>query len=127
VARPQHRALLAQGISLRNAGIPRSRRALRRARRNGDLHRDRRLVHGELVAASLAVNYERGVIRPAMTAEAEQIARIINAAFEIEREFRRGERTSASAIRDLIERGLVLVAEHDGRLLGAVEVRVAGR
>jgi ribosomal protein S18 acetylase RimI-like enzyme len=66
------------------------------------------------------------VIRWAKEAEAGQIARIINAAFEIEREFRQGERTSASEIRGLIERGSLLVAERDGQLIGAVEVRAAG-
>ena len=66
------------------------------------------------------------VIRWANGVEAEQIARIINAAFEIERELRKGDRTSASRIRDLIERRAVLVAENDGRLIGAVEVRVDG-
>jgi ribosomal protein S18 acetylase RimI-like enzyme len=66
------------------------------------------------------------MIRWARPVEAEQIARIINVAFEIEREFRQGERTSASGIRELIERGSVLVAEDEGRLIGAVEVRVTG-
>jgi hypothetical protein len=36
----------------------------------------------------------RFAIRPALESEVEEIARIINAAFEVEREFRRGERTS---------------------------------
>jgi len=66
------------------------------------------------------------MIRWAREVEAGQIARIINAAFEIEREFRRGERTSVPEIRELIERRSLLVAERDGQLVGAVEVRVAG-
>jgi ribosomal protein S18 acetylase RimI-like enzyme len=66
------------------------------------------------------------MIRWAKEAEAGQVAGIINAAFEIEREFRQGERTSASELRDLIKRQSLLVAERDGRLIGAVEVRVAG-
>jgi ribosomal protein S18 acetylase RimI-like enzyme len=66
------------------------------------------------------------VIRQAKEEESEEIARIINVAFEIEREFRQGERTSASEIRDLIGRGSLLVADHDGRLIGAIEVRVRG-
>ena len=66
------------------------------------------------------------VIRWASEAEAGQIARIINVAFEIEREFRQGERTSASEIRELIERESLLVAERDGQLIGAVKVRVTG-
>jgi len=68
----------------------------------------------------------RPAIRRASEAEAEEIARIINAAFEIEREFRRGERTSAQEIRASIARGEVLVAEEAGRLLGAIEVRIDG-
>jgi len=66
------------------------------------------------------------MIRWAKEGEAEQIAGIINAAFEVEREFRQGERTSVSGIRELIERESLLVAERDGALIGAVEVRVAG-
>jgi ribosomal protein S18 acetylase RimI-like enzyme len=66
------------------------------------------------------------MIRWAKEAEAGQVAGIINAAFEIEREFRQGERTSASEIRELIKRQSLLVAERDGRLIGAVEVRVTG-
>lgn len=65
-------------------------------------------------------------IRLAVEAEAEEIARIINAAFEIEREFRRGERTSAKEIRELIAREEVVVAEEGGRVLGAIEVRIDG-
>jgi ribosomal protein S18 acetylase RimI-like enzyme len=66
------------------------------------------------------------MIRRARETEADQIARIINAAFEIEREFRRGERTSAAGIRKLMERETFLVAEQGGRLVGAVEVRISG-
>ncbi len=66
------------------------------------------------------------MIRLGTAAEADEIARIINAAFEIEREFRQGERTSASEIRKLMNRETFLVAEQRGRLIGAVEVRVDG-
>jgi len=68
----------------------------------------------------------RAAIRRALEREAEEIARIINAAFEVEREFRRGERTSVQEIRALIGRDEVLVAEANGRLLGAIEVRIEG-
>src|SRR5690349_24838988 len=68
----------------------------------------------------------RPAIRPGLESEAEEIARIINSAFEIEREFRHGERTSGRQVRGLIGRGEVLVAEEDGLLLGAVEVRMDG-
>ena len=68
----------------------------------------------------------RLAIRPALEAEAEQVACIINAAFEIEREFRHGERTSAHQIRALIGRDEVLVAEEAERLVGAIQVRIDG-
>jgi ribosomal protein S18 acetylase RimI-like enzyme len=64
------------------------------------------------------------MIRLATAAEADEIARIINAAFEIEREFRQGERTSGSEIRRLMNRETFLVVEQMGRLIGVVEVRV---
>src|SRR5437899_1154365 len=41
-------------------------------------------------------------IRRATASDADEIARIINAAFEMEREFRRGERTSPSEVRTSI-------------------------
>ena len=66
------------------------------------------------------------MIRRATDGEAEEIARIINVAFEIEREFRQGDRTSASEIRAQMVRETFLVAEQMGRLIGAVEVRVEG-
>jgi ribosomal protein S18 acetylase RimI-like enzyme len=67
-------------------------------------------------------------IRPATASDADDIARIINAAFEIEREFRRGERTSPSDVLTSIStrHEIFFVAEEDGRLVGAVEVRVDG-
>lgn len=66
------------------------------------------------------------MIRQATEADAEEVARIINAAFEIEREFRQGDRTSGSEIHKLMQRETFLVAEHAGRLIGAVQVRVDG-
>ena len=65
-------------------------------------------------------------IRRATEPDADEIARIINAAFEIEREFRRGERTSPSEILTSMTDEIFLVAEGGGRLVGAVEVRVEG-
>src|SRR3989454_10811898 len=67
-------------------------------------------------------------IRQATASDADEIARIINAAFEIEREFRRGERTSPSEVLTSIseKHGIFLVAGDEGRLVGAVEVRVEG-
>jgi len=67
-------------------------------------------------------------IRQATASDADEIARIINAAFEIEREFRRGERTSPSEVLTSMSRNheIFLVAEEGDRLTGAVEVRVDG-
>jgi ribosomal protein S18 acetylase RimI-like enzyme len=68
------------------------------------------------------------VIRRADIRDASGIARIINAAFEVEREFRQGERTSAAEIAKLLERDVffVAVAEDSGRLAGAVHTSVDG-
>jgi GNAT superfamily N-acetyltransferase len=73
-----------------------------------------------------ASGYRPSVIRRAEEREAGEIARIINAAFEVEREFRQGARTSPAEISRLIERDVVLVAEEDGRLTGAVHTVVDG-
>jgi ribosomal protein S18 acetylase RimI-like enzyme len=59
-------------------------------------------------------------------ADVDAIVRIVNAAFEIEREFREGDRTSAADIRLLMVRETFLVAADAGTLVGAVEVRVDG-
>src|SRR5258707_4106834 len=66
------------------------------------------------------------MIRLATAAEADEIARIINAAFEIEREFRQGDRTSPSEIRKLMSRETFLVVEQMGQLIAVVQVRVEG-
>ena len=67
-------------------------------------------------------------IGQATALDAGEIARIINAAFEIEQEFRRGERTSSPEVLTSIsmQHEIFLVAEDGGRLVGAVEVRVDG-
>jgi len=67
-------------------------------------------------------------IRQATASDADEIARVINAAFEIEREFRRGERTSPAEVLTTMSRNheIFLVAEEGGRLVAAVEVRVDG-
>lgn len=66
------------------------------------------------------------MIRVGRSDEAGEIARIINAAFEIEREFRHGDRTSAGEIVALMGRETFLVSEDSGRLAGVVEVRADG-
>src|SRR4051794_27993031 len=64
------------------------------------------------------------MIRRATASDAQDIARIINAAFEIERDFRNGERTSPAEVVRLMEEETFLVAEEKGRLIAAVEVRI---
>jgi ribosomal protein S18 acetylase RimI-like enzyme len=63
-------------------------------------------------------------IRPAIEIDAPAIARVVNEAFEVEREFRPGDRTNPDEVRKLIERDAFLVAEQDGRVVAAVHVRV---
>jgi ribosomal protein S18 acetylase RimI-like enzyme len=65
-------------------------------------------------------------IRPATPSDAADIARIVNEAFVVEREFRPGDRTSAADVTALIARAAFLVAENDGRIQGAVHVSVTG-
>ena len=78
------------------------------------------------MAAAAWLPPSRSMIRLATLADVEDVVRIVNAAFEVEREFRRGARTSAREIRDLVSRGAVLVSEDSGRIVGAVEVQVDG-
>lgn len=66
------------------------------------------------------------MIRRARTEDVPEIARIINAAFEVEREFREGARTSAEEIAKLLEHDVFFVAEQDGRLVGAVHTSIDG-
>ena len=67
-------------------------------------------------------------IRRAIAEDVDEIARIVNAAFEIERSFRRGPRTSPAEVVAMMSGDSVfLVAHEDGRLLGAVEVRARGQ
>ena len=64
------------------------------------------------------------MIRTARRSEADAVAAIINAAFEVERPFRKGDRTSGAEIGKLIERDTILVFEQDGRLIGAIHASV---
>jgi predicted N-acetyltransferase YhbS len=65
-------------------------------------------------------------IREAQPSDASAIAALINAAFQVEREFRNGERTSEMQVLADMQRGTFLVAADAGRLLGAVFVKVSG-
>lgn len=66
------------------------------------------------------------MIRLATTADAAAIARIVNAAFVVEQEFRPGDRTSAAEIAGLVARDAFLVAEEQGQVTAAVHVRTSG-
>jgi predicted N-acetyltransferase YhbS len=67
-------------------------------------------------------------IRVAVVEEADQVASIINAAFDVERPFRlRGERTSPEdVLRLMLDGNTFFVAEQDHRIVGAVYVRITG-
>jgi predicted N-acetyltransferase YhbS len=66
-------------------------------------------------------------IRPAGEQDAERIAAVVNAAFEVERPMRAsGERTSAEGVRDEMQHGAFFIAEQQGRLVGSVLVRITG-
>src|SRR5689334_19653513 len=87
--------------------------------------RARRADTACLIRSQLSVS-TRQVIRPARTEDVPEIARIINAAFEVEREFRQGERTSPAEIAKLLEHDVFFVAEEGGRLIGAVHTSIDG-
>ena len=68
-------------------------------------------------------------IRVALIEEADEVARIINAAFEVERPFRlRGDRTSTEDVRQLMSSGnTFFLAEENRRMVGTVYVRINGQ
>ena len=66
------------------------------------------------------------MIRRATASDASDIARVVNAAFQVEREFRHGDRTSPAEIRALLEKDPILVADVHGAIAGVVHVRVTG-
>lgn len=63
-------------------------------------------------------------IRRATEADIPEMVAVVNAAFDIEREFRAGERTSAADIQRLMEKSTFFVATEDGRIAGVVQARV---
>jgi ribosomal protein S18 acetylase RimI-like enzyme len=66
------------------------------------------------------------MIRKAMSSDAHAIARIINQAFEVEKEFRAGDRTSAADVQRLIAKDAFLVAEEAGKPVGTVYIQIDG-
>jgi GNAT superfamily N-acetyltransferase len=65
-------------------------------------------------------------IRRAREPDAPLIARLVNAAYEVEGFFVAGDRTSAAAVREAIDRGTILVAADAGAILGSVFVEIRG-
>lgn len=65
-------------------------------------------------------------IRSAGLADVSQIATIVNAAFQVERGFRAGDRTSPEQITQLIESSAFQLAVEDGSVVGTVRVRITG-
>jgi predicted N-acetyltransferase YhbS len=66
-------------------------------------------------------------IRIATPDDVSEIARVVNAAFEVERHMRaHGERTSEQDVRELMQSDMFFVAEQDSRIVGAVLVRITG-
>ncbi len=64
--------------------------------------------------------------RTAAPQDAENIARMVNAAFRPERFFTDGDRTSPEKVLALLEKGKFLLAEEAGRLTGCVYVELRG-
>jgi predicted N-acetyltransferase YhbS len=64
--------------------------------------------------------------RSASSADSEQIARLVNAAFGPERFFIDGDRTNPDKVRALLQKGKFLLAEESGALVGCVYVELQG-
>jgi GNAT superfamily N-acetyltransferase len=63
-------------------------------------------------------------IRKANENDIAEIVAVVNAAFQVENEFRAGNRTSVEDISRLMQSSVFLVAIHDNRIAGAVLVRI---
>lgn len=66
-------------------------------------------------------------IREANESDIAGIVAVVNAAFQVENEFRGGDRTSRAEISLLIQSSTFLVATHDEEVTGAVLVRINER
>jgi N-acetylglutamate synthase-like GNAT family acetyltransferase len=64
--------------------------------------------------------------RTADLEDAENIARLVNAAFRPERFFIDADRTNPDKVRDLLQKGEFLLAEKSGMLAGCVYVELRG-
>jgi len=67
------------------------------------------------------------IIRQAASGDVEVLTRLINAAFEVERFFKNGDRTSPDGVRALLATGAMLIAEDGaGGPAGSVYVEIRG-
>jgi GNAT superfamily N-acetyltransferase len=64
--------------------------------------------------------------RTAQVEDAENIARLVNAAFRPERFFIEADRTNPDKVRELLQKGKFLLAEKAGVLVGCVYVELRG-
>jgi GNAT superfamily N-acetyltransferase len=64
--------------------------------------------------------------RYADSADAENIARLVNLAFNPERFFIDGDRTDPNEVRKLLQKGRFLLAEESGVLIGCIYVELRG-
>jgi N-acetylglutamate synthase-like GNAT family acetyltransferase len=64
--------------------------------------------------------------RTAQLEDAENIARLVNAAFHVERFFIDADRTNPEKVRALMQKGTFLLAEEAGALAGCVYVELRG-
>jgi GNAT superfamily N-acetyltransferase len=69
---------------------------------------------------------ERARIRLAQNADAEPLARLINAAFRVEQPFIEGQRINPEGVRAYLQKGKFLLAEDSGGLAGCVYVELRG-
>jgi GNAT superfamily N-acetyltransferase len=65
-------------------------------------------------------------IRPAVIADAESLAALINSAFRVEQPFIDGDRTSPDGVRAYMEKGKFLLAEDSAGLAGCVYIEPRG-
>ena len=65
-------------------------------------------------------------IRPAVAADTEPLAELINSAFRVEQPFIDGDRTNPAGVRAYMEKGKFLLAEDPAGLAGCVYVELHG-
>jgi len=65
-------------------------------------------------------------IRRASESDIPEMVAVVNAAFQVERDFRDSDRTSPAETSRLMQSSTFFVAINDGRIAGAVQVRVNG-